>query len=76
MSEHIVELNFKIDLYQGQHSARSNLAKHIYQLSQIYYEVILEGSQFSNRGKLITNGHHLAQNLSMQATKIWDDTLK
>jgi len=56
--------------------ARNELRKAVYKATILFYEAIGEDGGLTDGKKLRGNGHHMAQDLSEQAGKLWDECLE
>ena len=55
--------------------ARMELGHAVYMATVYYYETIGEHGKLTDGKRLRGNGHHMAQNISEQAQKLWDERL-
>ena len=67
----------KIRIYEGMDSerAKNELGNAIYKTAVLFYEHIGERGTLTDNKKLYGNGHHMAQNISEQARKLWEERL-
>lgn len=76
MEQDFYKVEIKIRKLMDSEKARHALEQAVYDATIIFYETIGEGGLLTDGKRLVGNGHHMAQEMVMKASNLWNERLK